>query len=116
MRKVFVGSIILLFLLNGWTEVKVNPFVSLLPKKKVERIKITEKMLNIEEIKLEGVILGEKKACAIINGEVYKKGDILKKYGAQIVNIDKEGVDLKYNKKIYRIEVKTEIETRKEIK
>jgi len=116
MKKVFVGSVILLFLLNDWAKVKVNPFVPLLPKKKVEKTETTEEMLNIKEIKLEGVILGEERACAVINGDVYKKGDMLKEYGAQIINIDKEGVDLRYNNKIYRIGIKEETETRKEMR
>ncbi len=110
MKKIFMG-IILLFLLKGWGKVKVNPFISLIPKRP-EKIKTVEKLLNIEGIKLEGVILGEEKACAIINGKVYKKGDIIEKYGVQIMNINKEGVDLKYNRKIYRIKIETKKEMR----
>ena len=112
MRKIFIG-IISLFLLKSWGEIKLNPFVPLLPKK-IEKTEVVDKLLNIEEIKLEGIILGKEKACVIINGEVYKKGDVLKECGAQIIKIDKEGIDLKYNKKIYRI--KMEIKTEKEMR
>ncbi|OQX79704.1 MAG: hypothetical protein B6D56_06510 [Candidatus Omnitrophica bacterium 4484_70.1] len=87
----------------------VNPFVSRLPERKVvikkeEEVEI--KRLNTEGIILKGILWSPKSACAIINGKVYKKGDVLEKWEAKIINIDKYGIELKYGRNVYRIEMK----------
>jgi len=93
---------------------KRNPFMPVLPKHKkvIKKVIKEEKKLDTKSIKLEGIVWGEDKACAIINGEVYTKGDRIEEVGAEILEINKNGISLKYGKRIY--EINMELELRKE--
>jgi len=57
------------------------------------RAEITREFLS-KEIKINGLVWHTPMPQAIINGEVYKKGDEFE--GAEIVAIDKEGVTFLY--------------------
>jgi len=91
-------------------EERKNPFIPALPKYKIKKvIKKEEKRLDTESIKLEGIVWGEDKACAIINGEVYKKGDKIEEVEAEILEIDKNSISLKYGREIYKISMESEL-------
>ena len=87
---------------------EINPFASRLPEREVvvEKKEGTEiGGLDTEGIILKGIIWNPKSACVIVNGKIYKKGDMLGKWEAKIINIDKYGIELKYGRNIYRIEM-----------
>ncbi|MCM8773791.1 MAG: hypothetical protein NC820_03540 [Candidatus Omnitrophica bacterium] len=79
-----------------------DPFVSLLPEeKKVEQSTLQREMsqevsLPSLNVKVHGILWSDT-PLAIIDGEVYGKGDSLKKFDAQILDIDKEKVLILYN-------------------
>ena len=112
--RLFLCTVILLMLGLCLGKEKRNPFMSVLPKrkkiiKKVKKVIEEEKKLDTKSIKLEGIVWGEDKACAIINGEVYTKGDRIKEVGAEILEINKNGISLKYGKRIYEINMELEL-------
>lgn len=63
--------------------------------------------LNPPELKIEGLIWGGAKPCAIINGEVKKEGEIID--GVTILEINKEGLVILYEGKKYTLSSVTSI-------
>lgn len=55
------------------------------------------------EVNIEGVVWGTDLPQAVIEGKIYTVGDILEKYNAKIIHIDKEGVSIKYNEEMYLV-------------
>ncbi len=88
-----------------------NPFRSKLPASTPGSAGATEEtsstagygdlLAEISKISLEGVIWSEKFAAAIINGQVYNKGDTIKEIDARIVDINKGKITIVYKGKTY---------------
>lgn len=83
-----------------------NPFKELLPQK-IEPQKATPQRLKEPEttelsgLKIEGIFWDTPLPQAIINGEVYKEGDIIKRFNAQITEIRKDGVSIIYRGRVF---------------
>lgn|GEM_PF-864323 len=90
-----------------------DPFASLFPKKVDSSMEIPDEALSANQIYIpeslgivvEGIILGGEMSQAIINGEVYREGDILKAKGAKILKIDEGTVSILYDGIIYEMMV-----------
>ena len=87
-------------------EARRDPFASLLPRKtpvadnsppSVERV-ITPPTVNIQ-----GLLCGTNMPMAIIDGEVYKEGDILDKSGAKLYKIEKNKICIIYQGKPFDV-------------
>ena len=80
-----------------------NPFESLLPKeeKPVDTAK-KKKAPETLPVTVEGVLWDSTMPQTIIDGEVYKVGDTLKKVDAKVFRIDKNIVYLTKEDKIYK--------------
>lgn len=53
-------------------------------------------------LSVEGLLWGSDKPQAVINGRVYLLGDKLKEVDAEIIEIDNEGVSIRYKGEIFR--------------
>ncbi len=53
------------------------------------------------EVEVKGIIVGGKLKQAIIDGELYEEGDVLKNIDAKIVKIDKERVSIMFEGVLY---------------
>ncbi|MDD3297141.1 MAG: hypothetical protein PHU64_07300 [Candidatus Omnitrophica bacterium] len=107
-----MGGLILCFFLTNFAaysqETLKNPFESLLPKDEKNKSDSIKKKADFKadlKINLEGVIWGSDTPQAIIDGEVYKIGDKLKKADASVFRITKNVVFIAYNGKIYEIKM-----------
>jgi len=101
-----------------------DPFVSLLPqlektkaakttpagqKKSSQPVYVKGGTGELADIRLEGIVWVEKNPAAIINGDVYKKGDEIEK-GAKITNIRKNEVYIYYKDRIHIFSIKNTVE------
>ncbi len=93
-----------------------DPFRSLLPAEKKERVTVSEINNPHQEetvslkIDLQGVFWGVERPQAIINGKVYNVGDKLPDYdGAEIVKIEKDSVSISYKDKVFIFRPRSEI-------
>jgi len=124
--KVFLFLILfLLFTFEGINAVSQrDPFVSLLPqpektkatiitpveqKKSPHPVYVKGGTGELASIRLEGIVWIEKNPAAIINGDVYKKGDEIEK-GAKISNIRKNEVYIYYKDRIHIFSIKNTVE------
>lgn len=57
------------------------------------------------DMAVEGILWGTDKPLTIINGEVYKVGDVIKDVGAEILKIEGNSVYIGYGEKIYKLKV-----------
>lgn len=117
-------SVLVVFILNVifatsiFSQDRRNPFQDCFPRR-VEQAKIEEmeeavvvepvETLDVSVYKINGLIWGSYKSQAIINSEIYGVGDKLGE--AEITNIDKNGVTLKFNNKEYILSPEKEIDT-----
>jgi len=65
-----------------------------------------QKEIQPPEVVIEGVLWGKTIPQAIIDGEVYKKGDTLKSVDAKIVKIEKNIVFISYQGKVFEMKTK----------
>ncbi len=70
-----------------------DPFKSYLPESNLSKTSSTI-LKELSKLDLSGIMWGEDMPLAIINGKVYKVGDAI--LGINIVEINKQGVLLKY--------------------
>lgn len=63
----------------------------------------TEPKLDLDKFKVQGIIWGVKTPQAIINNNVFKIGDLIE--GAEILSIEKQGVTLRFNGRIFDLVV-----------
>lgn len=110
----FFLFIICYYSLGGWPQddsdsslqEEVNPFQPKLPKREEEVVIEEEVEPEFLDVEVEGVIWETESPEAIIEGDVYKLGDTLKDTQAEIVDIDKEGVTVRYLEKEYKLKMK----------
>jgi len=60
-------------------------------------------LTEIHKINLEGIVWSEAFAAAIINGDIYSKGDTIKNINAKIVDIKKGKLIVSYKGKTYTL-------------
>ena len=97
-----------------------DPFKSLLPKE--EEIEVVTTIEDIEDdvedsdttvdyiapdINVEGILWNGKFPAAIIDGEVYKVGDILKEIKAKVYKVEKGAVFVFQHGKLYKFGIGT---------
>jgi len=87
-----------------------NPFESLLPQEKKEKMEKQEGVVREEEdsppdMVVQGILWGSNYPQVIIDGEVYESGDSLKGVDAQVFKIEKGEVFISYGDEIYRIKI-----------
>ncbi|MCX5657444.1 MAG: hypothetical protein NTZ48_04370 [Candidatus Omnitrophica bacterium] len=68
-----------------------DPFLSFIPQEKKE---VKEEKITLPAFKLQGIVWGESKPRAIINGAVVSEGDVIE--GAKATLINKEGIEFLY--------------------
>ncbi|MFA7677535.1 MAG: type II secretion system protein N [Candidatus Omnitrophota bacterium] len=107
--KYFFVSCFFLTAFQAYSQnVTSDPFESLLPKEEKSRTSSAEKKTASKadlKISLEGVLWGSDTPQAIIDGDVYKVGDKLKKIDASVFRITKNVVFMSYDGKIYEIKM-----------
>ena len=117
MKKFYLLLLVFLFILNLSVFSQDNdfrdPLVSLLPKQKTaeEQEAATSELERAElNINLQGIIWGHDMPQVIIDGKVYKKGDVLSDIEAKIVKIDKGVVSIFYQGFLYEKSIKKDEE------
>ena len=83
-----------------------DPFKKLLPervkpKENYKREYTEEKIEALREVEIQGVFWDVSPPQAIINGEVYKEGDLLEEIGAEITRIEKNKVTIIYRGRVF---------------
>lgn len=114
MARIIIGSICLIAFVgsvNGGFAQEKDPFRSKLPASAQEPAAPVgvssssggygDLLAEIGKISLEGIIWSEKFSAAIINGQVYGKGDTIKEIDAKIVDINQGKLTIVYKGKTY---------------
>lgn len=65
-----------------------------------------EAEIELSGIIIQGIVWGPKRPQAIINGEVYEKGEVVGE--VKIIDIDKDGVTLLYKDRVILVQPKVE--------
>ena len=83
-----------------------DPFKKLLPervksKENYKREYTEEKVEALREVEIQGVFWDVSPPQAIINGEVYKEGDLLEEIGAEITQIQRNKVTIIYRGRVF---------------
>ncbi|MDD5195544.1 MAG: hypothetical protein PHQ96_07740 [Candidatus Omnitrophica bacterium] len=91
---------------DGVTEEEYkDPFSSVIPEEapagSAGQAPGQEEAVAPPQVTVEGIIWGVKTPQAIIDGDVYKTGDILKSVDATVFKIEKSVVSLQYKGKIF---------------
>jgi len=82
-----------------------DPFESLLPKEEAAQKETSKKAPETLAVTIEGVIWDSDIPQAIIDGDVYKIGDKLKKIDAKVFRINRNVVYLTQGDKVFKKEV-----------
>ena len=82
-----------------------DPFESYLPKKEKNLAVVSrqesEAVKPLPSLAVQGIIWGDVLPVAIINNKVLRVGDVIE--GAKVIRIDKEGVELFYDGRVYTL-------------
>lgn len=98
--------------LSNASQEEINPFLPKLPQE--EKVVVEEEPEpEFLKVAVQGVIWDTDTPQAIIDGEVYKLGEALKGEQGEIVDIDKEGVTIKYRNKKYKLKIKKPLKKEK---
>jgi type II secretory pathway component PulC len=100
--------------INIWAQQEStdDPFVSLLPARQVkEGEKQNTTVVGPPQISIEGVLWDSDTPGAIIDGDVYKVGDALKRLDAKVYKIEKNKVFIFYSGTLFEMNI-----TKKEVK
>ncbi len=90
-------------------KVKERPFKKPTPIKRefIKKQKVKPQYLDLE---VEGIILSDNLKHAIIDGHLYKEGDIVENKDAKIVKIDKGRIFLMFSGVLYEVPIGKNIE------
>lgn len=105
-RVIIVMSLILGCIGNIYAqqEIKDDPFESLLPIQQPKEGAQTQQVTQTAPaISIEGVLWDSDKPQAIIDGDVYKVGDTLKRTDAKIYKIEKNKVSIFYGGRLFEM-------------
>jgi len=61
------------------------------------------KQIDPPQITIEGILAGGKAPAAIIDGDVYRKGDVIGGIDAKVYNIDKDQVTILYQGELFKM-------------
>jgi len=114
MARIIIGSVCLIVFVGSvpgaFTQEK-DPFRSKLPSSAREPVTPAgvsastggygDLLAEIGKISLEGIVWSEKFSAAIINGQVYSKGDTIKEIDATITDIGQGKLTIEYKGKTY---------------
>ena len=110
MKVGFLTVLILLLVVNF--SLARDPFKKILPEKpKLQPREYPEERIDsrsLEDLKIEGVFWDIPIPQVIINGEVYKEGDVIPEVGAQIIEIKKNEVTLIYKDRVFILSLEKE--------
>ena len=110
MKVSFLMLLILLLIVNF--SLARDPFKDVLPAKpKPKPRKDSEERIDVrslENLKIEGIFWDIPNPQVIINGEVYKEGDVIPEVGAQIIEIKKNEVTLIYKDRVFILSLEKE--------
>lgn len=105
MKSLFFSTIMLFCIFAGSlagaveynTTADRDPFASLLPSD----LDVVTDSVPLPDLSMEGLVWGSERPTAIINGKVVRVGEEIS--GAKVVEINKEGVTVLFNGKMYEI-------------